>query len=941
MRGEEVTPELRSRLAQEIVARFRSTFNGAGHDLLSFTEVQDRLKNYAKDLEFVWRATGRQGSHGNDVPEVRGYEEAEVIGLAEELISQEQTLRLVERRGNDVTDMPIISVSRESRNWLTDDQQWPAKGYWLRYKKWMLGTRPTEVVSALDRDTNIILGRMGNPSDASRDAWDLRGLVVGQVQSGKTQNFVGLIAKAIDMGYRQIVVLSGIHEDLRSQTQYRVDQGITGKTYFDKADGGKGFQHRLVGVREEDPQNKAYPPYVAFTSASKDDGDFSRAMASSVTGVSDVVYLAVVKKTVTRLRLLNETFENLPELLTQPLLVIDDEADQASINNRGKDDPTEINKQIRVLLKQFPRSSYVGYTATPFAVIFGDPEHKTESEGDELFPRDFIVRLGQGPDYFGPTELFGRKPTVLAKALGKIPAESMIRIVDDAENWIPPTKGEWTNYDSLPDSLLESIADFIVGAAVKSWRRERLSTITAHTTMLVNVPRGQVQQGQLVGALEKVCEQIKRDVSGENTAIGSWLVRCQRSFKERILPNLMPGYDKTPPEWSEISRRIGELVNSKLKVALVNGTVKDMLEYEVHKVEGRLVIAVGGDKLSRGMTLEGLTVSYFLRRSNAWDTLLQMGRWFGYRPGYLDLCRLAITDLLLSRFDEVTQRVEELNQDLEDKFSQGAEPRSIGIYVQQSELSLTPTRRTALRGAAQIPFQVRHSGRDFGRDRLAANDKDRVATLDAAKWLFGEARRVATAPPPDPYLKDARYNHRFFGVPYTTVADYIRRSVLPPGWRGQTNELLAENILKLGKEGMVKDWVVTFPTLEKVDENSIEIHPGEYIVPSNRSSFKNLEGGFLTGEGDVSSAKDMWADFTDRETQAESIDTKQDWAAARKLASKKRHESRGLLICYVIEIDHMPSATWYISFPKMPRETEHVVWANPVAVRAMLGLEDE
>jgi hypothetical protein len=920
-------------LAHEIVARFRSTFNGAGHDRLSFHEVQDRLKNYAKDLEFIWRGLERQG--------LRGYERPAVLALAEELISQEQTLRLNERHGQDSTEAPIISVSNESRNWLPDDQEWPEQGYWLRYQRWMLGTRPAEVVSALGRDTNIILGRMGNPSDTTRDTWDLRGLVVGQVQSGKTQNFVGLIAKAIDMGYRQIVVLSGIHEDLRSQTQYRIDQGITGMTYFDVADGGTGFQHRLVGVREEDPLNKAFPDYVSFTSASKDDGDFNRTMASRVTGVSDMVYIAVVKKTVARLKLLNGTYENLPALLAQPLLIIDDEADQASINNRGKDDPTEINKQIRKLLKKFPRSSYVGYTATPFAVIFGDPDHRTEEEGDELFPRDFIVRLGQGPDYFGPAELFGRKPTVLADELGRSPAETMIRIVDDAEDWLPPTKGKWTKYEALPESLLESVADFIVGAAVKSWRRERLSTMTAHTTMLVNVPRGQEQQGQLVGALERVCELMKRDISGDNTAPNSWLMRCRRSFDERILPNLMPGYDVAPPNWPDVSQRIGALVESKLEVALVNGTVKDMLEYDKHKEEGRLVIAVGGDKLSRGMTLEGLTVSYFLRRSNAWDTLLQMGRWFGYRPGYLDLCRLAITDVLLSRFDEVTQRVEELNKDLEDKFGQGAEPRSIGIYVQESELSLSPTRRTALRGARPITILGRHSAREVRRLRLAATDADRDATLEAARWLYGEAHAHSEGPPPDRLMSGERYRHTFFGVPNVTIADYIRRSVLPAGLRGQSNEFLADNLLELAKDGMVTKWVVTFPTLLKNESQPVPIAPGESIVPADRSSFKNLVDGYLEGKGDLSDARDVWADFTESEVQAKGISSKSNWKAIRDLAGEWRHESRGLLICYIVVTNSGPSAAWHISFPRMPREREHRVLANPVAVRAMYGIEED
>lgn len=934
MRGEEVTPELCRRLAEEIVAKFREDFGSKQHERLTLTEVQGQLKSYAVGLELRWR-TSRNG-------ERRGFEDDRVLGLAAELVSQEQTLRLKERLQEETTAPPIIFVSRESKNWISGNQAWPEKGYWLRYRRWLLGRRPTNIVEALDRDTNVILGRMGNPNDETRNQWDVRGLVVGQVQSGKTQNFIGVLAKAIDMGYRQIVVLSGVHEDLRAQTQYRVDEGLTGQTFFDPEDGGIDYQHRYVGVREEDPGNIALPDYDAWTSGSKKHGDISREKAARVTGVTDCVHIAVVKKSTARLKRINRMYETLQHLRNQPLIVIDDEADQASLNNKVKDDPTEINKQIRQLLRQFPRSSYVGYTATPYANIFGDPEHETEEQGEDLFPRDFIVRLGQGPGYFGPAELFGRKPTPLAEELGRIPAETMIKTTDDVVSWMPPKSGRWAACTPLPESLLQAVADFVVGAAIKSIRREQFSQITAHTTMLINVPRSQTQQDQLVEAIDKVVKSIKRDVSGERLTTDSWMARLRTSFQERIVPNLMPTLDVGPPTWADVLKRIGEIVSRKLEVALVNGTVKDMLAYDSHKDEGRFVIAVGGDKLSRGMTLEGLTVAYFLRRSSAWDTLLQMGRWFGYRPGYLDLCRLYTSDLILSRFNEVSQRIEELNLDLEEKFGQGAEPKEIGMYVMKSEMSLLPTRRTALRGARLVEIQGRHSEKPVSRRFLARTIEDQVATVESARWLYGQVRTHSQIGSGSRLTQsDERHRYTYYGISPEIIAQYLRRSVLPPSEGQQTNDLLAENILKLAADGMVKDWSVSFPDNEaRPGISAVELGMDVKINPSIRNS--KIVSGKYRRYDDISAPVDIWADITIEEAGRIGVKPGQvKWEMDRPKAAKARPESRGLLICYIVKSEDGISATWYISFPKMLREKPYVVWANPVAVRAIYGTEDE
>jgi hypothetical protein len=460
--------------------------------------------------------------------------------------------------------------------------------------------------------------------------------------------------------------------------------------------------------------------------------------------------------------------------------------------------------------------------------------------------------------------------------------------------------------------------------------------------MLINGPRSQTQQDQLVEALKEVVKAIKRDVAGEKMTSDSWISRLRRSFEDEIMPNLMTKLDVGSPVWTDVVRRVGELVDRQLEVALVNGTVKDMLAYDKHKEDGRFVIAVGGDKLSRGMTLEGLTVAYFLRRSNAWDTLLQMGRWFGYRPGYLDLCRLYTSDLILSRFNEVSQRIEELNQDLEEKFGQGAEPREIGMYVGMSEMSMLPTRRTALRGARPIEILGRHSSRTTSRRYLARTAEDRGATLDAARWLFEQARAGSRQGSENRLTeKEDRHKYTYHEISPEIIAQYLRRSILPPSEGQQTNELLAENILKLAADGMVREWTVCFPNNEAgSDRSPVELSNDVKINPSIRDSTE-ISGNFRTYDN-VSMHHDQWADITIKEAGRIGITPGEvNWRKQRLMTLKARPESRGLLNCYIITNDDGPSATWHISFPSMPREKAYAVLANPVAVRALYGTEDK
>ena len=135
------------------------------------------------------------------------------------------------------------------------------------------------------------------------------------------------------------------------------------------------------------------------------------------------------------------------------------------------------------------------------------------------------------------------------------------------------------------------------------------------------------------------------------------------------------------PSWEEVSSQLPDVV-SDIQVRMINGTAKDALDYSEYEGAGLKVIAIGGDKLARGLTLEGLCVSYFLRASRMYDTLMQMGRWFGYRPGYLDLCRLYTTPDLSEWFGHIADAAEELREEFDIMAATGATPREYGLKVQ-------------------------------------------------------------------------------------------------------------------------------------------------------------------------------------------------------------------------------------------------------------------
>ena len=547
--------------------------------------------------------------------------------------------------------------------------------YWQRYREWLERGLSWKAVEALDRSTDAILGLLEDP--VRPGPWDRRGLVVGHVQSGKTGNYTGLICKAADAGYKIIIVLAGLHNNLRSQTQMRLEEGFLGYETSAIRDTAT-----VVGVGEIDSDREIHPNCATNRA---NNGDFSSRIARNLAvSPEERPWLFVVKKNKTVLRgLLNwvqnhAADTNLPKteegagsasdlpkvkkIVTKlPLLIIDDEADHASVDTQelvvdadGRPDdehqPTTINRLIRRILHSFSRSAYIGYTATPFANIFIHERGETRDEGPDLFPAAFIINLAAPSNYIGPATVFG-----LQTSEGRVGGLPLVReitdhaTVDGQEGWMP--QGHRNGHrplhngaDTLPPSLAEAIDSFLLACAARHVRGQA----SGHSSMLVHVTRFNSVQADVCRQVQEYVrhlrQRIQRRVDHEQV-----FRRLRTLWETDFLPTgaaiRASQPDQSPPRdvtWEEIMNALPEAV-SDIEVRMINGTAKDALDYAEHAGTGLKVIAIGGDKLARGLTLEGLCVSYFLRASRMYDTLMQMGRWFGYRPGYLDLCRLYTT----------------------------------------------------------------------------------------------------------------------------------------------------------------------------------------------------------------------------------------------------------------------------------------------------------
>ncbi|MDQ7903515.1 Z1 domain-containing protein [Phytohabitans sp. ZYX-F-186] len=617
--------------------------------------------------------------------------------------------------------------------WLTDakvDRSWE---FWDLYRRYLedVKTMPPRVVRRLDQSTDRILRQLEDPRRPGR--WRRQGLVVGQVQSGKTGNYIGLAAKAADAGYKLIVILAGVHNSLRSQTQLRIDEGLLGfdTQYQQRYDQATNSARIGVGAMPGVKRLK-----IASLTNSAENGDFRRQVASNLNlPIGDYPVVLVIKKHRSILEYVRKWMIEVEGeaaagstnkiVRDVPLLVIDDEADHASVDTTREADtePSAINKAIRHLLNSFDKAAYVGYTATPFANIYISPSADHDVFGIDLFPDSFIESLPAPSNYLGPERVFGLRADDPEEAgVEQLPIS---RSIEDNAAWMPNRhKKEWVPPDQLPTSLQEAVGSFILTCAARRARGQDRE----HNSMLVHVTRFQAVQNLIREQLDEYVGLVRDRLRDGMGAQADQVLRELRELWERdFVPttNDFPSGEAPRVGWDEVARELRPALQ-KIQVRAINGTSRDALEYYEHRRTGVSVIAVGGDKLSRGLTLEGLSVSYYLRTSTAYDTLLQMGRWFGYRPVYEDLCRLYTTPDLRRAYVEITAADNELRRDFEEMAALGETPETFGLRVRSSSVGLAVTAANKMRRG--ITVRLSYSGElpettifDLGGDALRRN----------------------------------------------------------------------------------------------------------------------------------------------------------------------------------------------------------------------------
>lgn len=642
---------------------------------------------------------------------------AEVLAMPRFVnIDGNRLLKELEAKNNTHVASYSVIDDNDFSAWVAGIQETRSFEFWKRYRHYLDKKKrfPQEVLEQLDSLTNDILDRLRDPDTAG--AWDRRGLVVGDVQSGKTANYTGLICKAVDAGFPLVVVLAGVHNSLRSQTQFRLDEGFL------------GFDTRLNLRAEQENQRigAGKMPGAQFLIAhsltsSSDGGDFKQAIAQGtriIPGGHDPVIL-VVKKRVSILRNLlswvlsvrgvdDSTVPGGRTIRDVPLLVIDDEADNASANTnefRNDDgnidedaDPTKTNGLIRKLLTSFEKSAYVGYTATPFANVFMHHQAYSNEYGQDLFPRSFIINIPAPSNYIGPEKVFGLERP---ETDGESPGLPIIRRVWDADPYFPPRHKKELTVSALPGSLREAILAFILVCAARRARGQ----IETHNSMLVHVTRFTLVQDQVARLIEEVLVDIRRQLEFRGAGgdvekqlkqlwngdflVNAWMIR------ERL-----PDHDLPELNWHQVQKHLFDAAK-RISVRRINGTAKDALDYADHPL-GLSVIAVGGDKLSRGLTLEGLSVSYFVRTSRMYDTLMQMGRWFGYRPRYADLCRLYTSSELVDWYRHIATATAELREEFDLMFASGESPLQFGNRVRTHPNGMLITAANKMRSGTSV-----------------------------------------------------------------------------------------------------------------------------------------------------------------------------------------------------------------------------------------------
>lgn len=748
---------------------------------------------------------------------------------------------------------PVV-IAEEPEDWIpwyTHRRAAERTFYWDAYRSVLVRKGFDDgAIEGLSAASDEVVRRLADPVRPS--PYQSKGLVVGHVQSGKTANFTGVIAKAIDAGYRLVIVLTGTIEILRQQTQRRLDMELVGKEnilggidptdlellkdvdYAGDGDRdwfeGKFLEHgkrpRDVGAPEIRRLTRLKWDYRALKQGiaaldfrvGNELPDPSKPLHDPANLFGTDVRIAVVKKNP---RALEDLVKDLARIHARaaeiPTLIIDDEADQASVNTlrdrRSSEEEarrrTRINGLISDLLAQLKRAQYVGYTATPFANVFVDPD-----DSADIFPKDFIVSLDPPPAYMGGRELHD---------LDLSPEDERTLATSNELAFVRDLRADPDDEDARRAELQQAMDSYVLAGAIKLWRdaEEGLARFRHHT-MLVHEAVEQKKHEELARSVEAVW-------NGAGYSQPAGLRRLHDLWRDDVLPVSEARADGAPVPHDFVALRpwIGEAVDrirrGRSPVVVVNGN-KDSdyaqpdLAFDTTDV---WKILVGGAKLSRGFTVEGLTVSYYTRRTTAADTLMQMGRWFGYRDGYKDLVRLylgrsvpgprGISVDLYETFEAIIRDEEDFRREL--RAFQGRRPdgtprltpREVPPMVFQSVPWLKPVASNKMYNAVLVYQAEGGQVRDFFQ-QPPRDPAVNAAHFAAVEPLLDAATQVGT------FATDTgRFDARYGVVDADTLLAVIEK------FHWQSRDVIDPTLgfyAQAQGEGTLSDFVVMVPMLK-------------------------------------------------------------------------------------------------------------------------------
>ncbi|MFE7745013.1 Z1 domain-containing protein [Nocardia sp. NPDC057455] len=623
-----------------------------------------------------------------------------------------------------------------------DDKLWPSISAGLAKDGWSKTS-----IDSLDGSSTRVVSLLQHPRQST---FSTRGLVVGYVQSGKTTNFTAVMAKAADRGYKLFIVLAGIHNGLRRQTQARLVQQLV----------------------EPNP--------TLWSQITDLDHDFRpTANPASFFGKSNKTHvLCVVKKNATVLRKLVKWLGDASEYLADcPALIIDDEADQATVATKS------INPLIRQILNTLPKSAYVGYTASPFANLLINPA------AEDLYPEHFIVNLPQPQGHFGTEVLFGRYALD-----GEDPNEvddgyDMIRTVPDGDVELvrPKTRADAESfYPTVTETLRRAVLYFWLTTAARRVRGGG----NPHCTMLIHTSVRTAVHNSFRDPMLSLRAEVGRNL--EDPVLRSELRTLWDEETSRVPA---AEFEEKFVSFDELAAELPGVLRD-CRVVMDNSESTDRLDYENGPV---VAIAVGGNTLSRGLTLEGLSVSYFVRSVSTYDTLLQMGRWFGYRKGYADLPRIWMTKELEDWFRHLATVETEMRRDIDVYMTEGKTPMNFAVRL-RTHPALRVTAAAKMKDA--VSASSSYGGLRVQTRYFRLEPEWLLQNQDAARQLVSEAVRVGRV---EGSGADGRYLIR--DVSSDAVLDFLRDYQFHERSQECDAELMAGYIQKrIRNAGTLRRW---------------------------------------------------------------------------------------------------------------------------------------